>query len=87
MEDKALIGEVGQTIWGPEWQGPMAQALSQPKGTIADWTSGRVAVPADIWKDLREIARLHRLKLADLDPRIVENYDAAMARAAAKKAR
>ena len=85
MDDNALIAKVGQTIWGPAWQEPMAAALKQHKSTIADWSRGGVRVPPDIWKELREITRLHRLKLADLDPEIVQAYDAAIARAAAKK--
>jgi hypothetical protein len=85
MTDHVLLAKIGQTIWGPTWQGPMADALKQQPLTVTDWTTGRVAVPADIWKALREIARLHYLKLADLDPQIVQAYDIAVARASAKR--
>ncbi len=30
MTDQALPAKVGQTIWGPAWQAPMAEALSLP---------------------------------------------------------
>jgi len=85
MTDHVLLAKIGQTIWGPTWQGPMAEALKQPQRTVTDWTSGRVAVPADIWKELREVTRLHYLKLADLDPQIVQAYDIAIARASARR--
>lgn len=85
MTDQALLAKVGQTIWGPTWQGPMAEALNLPPATIAQWIAGRAAVPADSWKALREVSRLHHLKLADLDPQIVGAYDAAVARAPARR--
>ena len=85
MTDQALLAKVGQTIWGPAWQEPMAVALKLPPSTIAEWIGGRSVVPADSWKALREVARLHHLKLADLDPQIVSAYDAAVARASARR--
>jgi hypothetical protein len=85
MTDQALLAKVGQTIWGPTWQEPMAVALKLPASTITEWIDGGAAVPADSWKALREITRLHYLKLADLDPQIVSAYDAAVARASGKR--
>jgi len=79
MTDHALIPKVGMMLWGPDWQAPMATALKQPAGTVADWARGRTPVPAGIWKELREIVRLHGLKIADLDPEIVRAYDTAVA--------
>ena len=85
MTDQALLAKVGQTIWGPAWQGPMADALRLPPATVAEWMAGRTIVPADSWKALREVTRLHYLKLADLDPQIVAAYDAAVARSSGKR--
>jgi hypothetical protein len=85
MTDQVLIAKIGQTVWGSAWQAPMAAALKQQQRTIEDWSSGRTIVPADIWKELREVTRLHYLKLADLDPEIVRAYDAAVQRASAKR--
>jgi hypothetical protein len=79
MEDNMLIPKVGMMLWGAEWQAPMAAALKQPTSTVADWARGRTPVPAGIWKELREIVRLHGLKIADLDPEIVRAYDTAVA--------
>jgi hypothetical protein len=79
MEDHTLIPKVGLMLWGPDWQAPMAAALKQPVSAVSDWGRGRRPVPAAIWKELREIVRLHGLKLADLDPEIVRAYDTAIA--------
>ncbi len=87
MTDSIMIAKIGQTVWGLAWENAMAEALKQQKSTIAAWSSGRSVVPADIWKQLREATRLHYLKLADLDPQIVQAYDAAEARESARKTR
>ncbi len=85
MSDQATITKIGQTIWGPSWQGPMAAALKQQPRTIEDWSTGRVSVPPEMWKELRETARQQYLKLADLDAEIVRAFDAAYQRAMAGK--
>jgi len=78
MEDRTLITEIGLALWGPDWKDPMADALKHRQGAVSDWAQGRTPVPAGIWQELREIARLHRLKIADLDQEIVRAYDAAV---------
>ena len=85
--DNQLIADVGEAIWGPNWQPPLAAALVARPATVADWAAGREQVPADVWKELREIARLHALKLADLGQAMVTSYDAAVQRDKAKMAR
>ena len=85
MTDHVLIAKIGQTIWGASWQAPMAAAVRQTRSTIEGWASGRVPVPLEIWKELREATRLHHLKLADLDAEIVGAFDAAYQRAMAGK--
>jgi hypothetical protein len=85
MTDQAMLAKVGQTIWGASWQAPMAAALKQPPRTIEDWSTGRVAVPLEMWKELREAARQQYLKLADLDAEIVRAFDDAYQRAMAGK--
>jgi hypothetical protein len=84
MNDNQLLADVGQAILGPNWQAPLAAALVQRPAAVADWAAGRERVLADAWKELREIARLHQLKLADLGQAIVTNYDAAVQRDTAK---
>ena len=85
MTDHVLIAKIGQTIWGAAWQAPMAAALKQPQHTIEDWSTGHLPVPVEMWKELREAARLQYLKLADLDAEIVRAFDASYQRAMAGK--
>ena len=85
MADHELITKIGQTIWGASWQAPMAAALKQPPRTIENWSTGRLPVPLEMWKELREAARQQYLKLADLDAEIVRAFDDAYQRAMAGK--
>ena len=85
MTDHVTITKIGQTIWGASWQAPMAAALKQTPRTIEDWSSGRLPVPLEMWKELREVARQQYLKLADLDAEIVRAFDDAYQRAMAGK--
>jgi hypothetical protein len=85
MTDPLLIAKIGQTIWGASWQVPMAAALKQPLRTVEDWSTGRLPVPLEMWKELREAARQQYLKLADLDAEIVRAFDDAYQRAMAGK--
>jgi len=86
MEDHTLIPKVGLMLWGADWQAPMAAVLKQPTNSVVDWARGRRPVPAGIWKELREVVRLHGLKIADLDPEIVWAYDTAVALASKARA-
>ena len=79
MNDHSLIAKIGVMLWGADWQAAMAAALKHPASGVADWARGRTPVPAATWKELREVVRLHGLKIADLDPEIVRAYDAAVA--------
>ena len=83
--DPLLIVKIGQTVWGAAWQDPMAAALRQPRSTIEAWAGGRIPVPPEMWRELREATRLHYLKLADLDAEIVRAFDSAYQRAMAGK--
>jgi hypothetical protein len=85
MTDHVTITKIGQTIWGTNWQAPMAAALKQPPRTVEDWSTGRLPVPLEMWKELREAARQQYLKLADLDAEIVRAFDDAYQRAMAGK--
>jgi hypothetical protein len=79
MTDHTLIPKVGMMLWGADWQAPMADAMMERESAITEWASGRKPIPAGFWKELREVTRLHGLKIADLDPQIVQAYDTAVA--------
>ena len=77
MDQRTLISNVGATLWGADWQSPMAAALNRDRSTIIAWAVGRACPSASKWRDLREAVRRHSLKLAELDAQIVGAYDAA----------
>jgi hypothetical protein len=80
MDDAKLIAEVGQSMWGPAWKGPMAEAVRHQKNAVADWASGRLPVPAGVWSELQELMRRRRHELDKLVPRIQRAHDAALQR-------
>ena len=80
MDQQGLISDIGITLWGPDWQQQLPSRLRVRPGTLAEWLTGRTLVPAEVWKELREMVRQSALQLADFDPRIVAAYDAAYQR-------
>jgi hypothetical protein len=52
MNDAALIDDVGQALWGPNWKGPMAEAVRHEKNAVNDWATGRLPVPSGVWNEL-----------------------------------
>lgn len=80
MNDAELIDEVGQALWGPNWKGPMAEAVHHQKNAVVDWASGRVAVPSGVWNELKEIMRKRRHELDRLASRTQKAHDLALVR-------
>ena len=66
MNDAELIDDVGQALWGPNWKGPMAEAVRHQKNVVNDWASGRVPVPSGVWSELKVIMRRRRHELDKL---------------------
>ena len=80
MNDAALIDEVGQALWGPNWKGPMADAVRHQKSAVTDWATGRVPVPSGVWNELKEIMRKRRHDLERLASRAEKAHDSALQR-------
>jgi hypothetical protein len=78
--DTMLIAEVGQSLWGPAWKGPMAEAVRHQKSAVADWALGRLPVPAGVWSELKKLIRERRHELDRLVPRTEKAHDAALLR-------
>ena len=76
MNRAPLIAKIGTALWGTDWAGHMAEHLHRERRLISDWESGKSAVPTSVWSDLREVVRLHGLRLAELDQEIVREFDA-----------
>lgn len=80
MNDAALIDEVGQALWGPNWKGPMAEAVRHQKNAVNDWATGRVPVPSGVWNELKVIMGRRRHELDRLATRARKAHDIALER-------
>ena len=80
MNEADLIDEVGQALWGPNWKGPMAEAVHHQKSAVTDWASGRMPVPSGVWNELKDIMRKRRHELDRLASRAQKAHDLALAR-------
>jgi len=79
-DDAKLLEEIGRMLWGPNWKGPLAEAIQHQRKAVADWAGGRQPVPAGVWSELREMMRRRRHQLDELAPRVESAHDAALAR-------
>lgn len=70
MTDQPLIVRVGEALYGPRWQGPMAEALDVRLDTVKAWRRGRSTVPLTVWNELYHIATMRRGDLYDLLPKM-----------------
>lgn len=80
MNDAGLIDDVGQALWGPNWKGPMAEAVHHEKNAVNDWATGRVPVPSGVWNELKVIMRRRRHELDKLASRVQKAHDTALER-------
>jgi len=55
--DKETLCEVGEALYGPLWQNPLAEALGVGDRTVRYWASGDRAVPAGVWQDIGALCR------------------------------
>jgi len=63
---RALLAHAGSTIFGPQWQCELAQALGRSDRTVRYWLAGTVRIPASTWPQLAAIARDRGAELAGL---------------------
>lgn len=55
---------VGEALYGPSWQTPLAEALEVADRTMRRWVAGDTAIPEGIWAD---IAKLCHARGAELE--------------------
>jgi hypothetical protein len=62
------LRRIGQLLFGPDWQAPLARALNINTRTVQRWATGEAAPKGDLRADLAPVAdaRVQELqKLAD----------------------
>jgi hypothetical protein len=49
------LATFGETMYGRDWQSPMARALGVADRTIRRWVAGDTSIDPSIWADLPEL--------------------------------
>lgn len=62
----ALLREVGQALYGQNWQSDLARDLKVSDRTIRRWNAETQDIPAGAWGDLRVLLKARGLALAAL---------------------
>lgn len=70
------LPEIGEWLYGPHWEAPLARALEVNRRRVSYWTAGREEVPEGVWRELyqmlveraHENARLSWLVMRELHP-------------------
>lgn len=57
MDTTAKLRMVGEAIFGPNWQTPLASELKVADRTMRRWAAGEFEPPQGIWKDLAVLCR------------------------------
>lgn len=50
-----LLAQVGEALFGPQWQTPLAAALGVGDRTVRRWASGDTEVPDGVWADIAKL--------------------------------
>lgn len=64
----ALLHEVGEALFGPQWQCELARALAVSDRTVRRWAAGTHAPPPRVWADIARLAFDRRASLSRLLP-------------------
>lgn len=54
--DASTLAKIGEALWGPNWQTPMAYALEVADRTVRRWVKDG-DVPDGIWADLAAVCK------------------------------
>lgn len=53
----AKLAEIGQALFGPSWQTPLADALGVAVRTVQRWAAGEREPAEGVWRDLATLCR------------------------------
>jgi hypothetical protein len=60
------LARIGEAMFGPSWQTPMAEALGVAVRTVQRWASGERAPAAGVWHDIAALCRARAKALETL---------------------
>lgn len=49
---KDLLRQVGEFLYGNEWQAPLARDISVGERSVRRWAAGTDEIPAGVWRDI-----------------------------------
>jgi hypothetical protein len=52
MNDTQLLSEVGQALYGPQWQSVLCNEISVSDRSMRRWVNGSDAIPWGVWFDI-----------------------------------
>lgn len=61
-----IIADIGQALWGTQWQTDMAKALDVSDRTVRRWVAGTTPIPRGIYADLIRVMTERQADLDDL---------------------
>lgn len=64
----ALLHEMGEALFGAQWQCGLARELAVSDRTVRRWAAGTHAPPPRVWADIARIAFARRAELSRLLP-------------------
>jgi len=68
------LNDIGETLYGEHWQGPLADDLDISVRSMRRWANGSVNVPQGVWEDLVEIMSSRRAALDDKIARVIADF-------------
>lgn len=63
-----LLHEIGEALYGPQWQCELSRALGVNDRTVRRWAAGTYAVPPRVWADITRLAFERKTALSRLLP-------------------
>jgi hypothetical protein len=63
-KDRETLRLVGEALYGPLWQSPLARNLGVADRTVRRWVAGDFAIPDGIWPEIAAICQKRGAALA-----------------------
>lgn len=67
--DVDTLRAVGEALFGPSWQTPLAEALGISDRNMRYWLAGR-DIPEGVWSDIAKICKARSAELAKWEKRL-----------------
>ena len=69
-QNTELFAELGEMLYGPQWQSPLARALGINLRTVQRWAAGESTPPETVMNDVIAMFMEHALRVTALCERL-----------------